>query len=206
LTLFPYTTLFRFVLHHGMFWAGARPLVGAAYRRLQRLMAHDVAVYAAHLPLDAHPRVGNCARLAAVLGLAPSGRFLEYQGVPVGVSGTTDMATTELTQRLARFAAERGGTVRASEHSPAARSRQWAIVTGAGADSAALLLAAARGVDTLIVGEGPHHTTVDAPDGGVTVIYAGHYASETPGVEALAVELRQHFNLPAEFLLLPTGS
>lgn len=194
------------VLHHGMFWAGPRPLVGTAYRRLQRLIAHDVAVYAVHLPLDAHPRLGNCARLAAALHLEPTGRFVEYQGSPIGVAGTTDVATAELTSRVARFAAERGGSVRTSGLAPMSRSRRWAIVTGAGADSSTLLLAAGRGIDTLIVGEGPHHTTVDAPDAGVTVIYAGHYATETPGVEALAVELGQHFNLPADFLLLPTGS
>jgi putative NIF3 family GTP cyclohydrolase 1 type 2 len=80
------------------------------------------------------------------------------------------------------------------------------VVTGAGADSDSLRLAAAVGVDTLIVGEGPHHTTVDAAETGVTVIYTGHYATETLGVQALAGVIHRRLGIPAEFLFLPTGS
>jgi len=86
------------------------------------------------------------------------------------------------------------------------RTRRWAVVTGAGAGAKEIRDAQARDIDTLIVGEGPHHTTVDAPEAGLVIIYAGHYATETLGVRALAETVGQHYSLPAEFLHLPTGS
>jgi dinuclear metal center YbgI/SA1388 family protein len=194
------------LLHHGMFWGGLQRLTGPAYQRLQRLVAHDIAVYAVHLPLDAHLELGNCALLARELELEPTSRFHEYQGVPIGVAGDTDVETRELLDRARRFAQLHGGTARSTPVSEGARTRRWAAITGAGADSASLRDAMAHGVDTLIVGEGPHHTTVDAPEAGLVVIYAGHYATETLGVRALAREVTTQFGIPADFLPLPTGS
>lgn len=194
------------VLHHGMYWTASPRLVGPAYLRLRRLIEHDIAVYAVHLPLDAHERLGNCALLAHALALRPTARFLEYQGVPIGVAGEADVSTSELVTLADAFASRLGGRARASHLAAGQRTRRWAVVTGAGADSASLRLAAERGIDTLVVGEGPHHTTVDAPEAGCTVVYAGHYATETLGVQALAGEIHSRFGLPAEFLFLPTGS
>lgn len=194
------------ILHHGMFWGGLQRLTGTPYLRLRRLMAHDVAVYAAHLPLDAHPELGNCALLARELGLDPTTRFHEYQGVAIGVAGNADLATDELVGRARAFAARHGGTARATTFTADTRTRHWAVITGAGADTSSLRLAASLGLDTLIVGEGPHHTTVDAPEAGLVVIYAGHYATETLGVRAIARAVSTQFGVPAEFLPLPTGS
>ena len=84
-------------------------------------------------------------------------------------------------------------------------TRRWAIVTGSGASSDTLREAVARGVDTLIVGEGPHHSAVAAAELGVVVMYAGHYASEVFGVRALAAHAGKRFNLPHSFVDVPTG-
>lgn len=194
------------VLHHGMYWSGLHRLVGSSYDRLRLLIEHDIAVYASHLPLDAHQENGNCALLARALGLSRTDRFGEYQGAQIGVAGSANVLTADLLQQASVFAEEFGGTARASAFAPERRTRHWAVITGAGADAATLRAAAATGIDTLITGEGPHHTTVDAPDLGVVVIYCGHYASETLGVRALAPLLAERFNLPAEFLPVPTGS
>lgn len=194
------------LLHHGMFWGGSQRLVGSAFARLRTLVMHDVAVYASHLPLDAHPELGNCARLARTLGLEPSGRFGAYQGVAIGVSGAADLPVVELHQRAHRFAESMGGTARLSPGDDGRRCRRWGVVTGAGVDTAALREAQAAGIDTLITGEGPHHTTVDASEHGVAVIYAGHYATETLGVQALLHEVATRWPVPTEFLFLPTGS
>src|SRR4051812_44612261 len=78
------------LVHHGMFGPGGRPIRGAAYERLRLLLAHDVAVYASHLPLDRHPRFGNGVLLARALGLEPTGEFGRYQSIMVGVRGETD--------------------------------------------------------------------------------------------------------------------
>lgn len=194
------------VLHHGMYWSGLQRLVGPAYDRLRLLLEHDIAVYASHLPLDANQEVGNCALLARALGLARTERFGDYQGTPIGVAGSADVTTAQLLEQATVFARSHGGLARASSFEPNRRTRRWAVITGAGADSTSLRAAAAAGIDTLITGEGPHHTTVDAPELGLVVIYCGHYATETLGVRALAQIIAERFDLPAEFLPLPTGS
>jgi dinuclear metal center YbgI/SA1388 family protein len=194
------------ILHHGMFWGGAQRITGQVYERLHRLVTHDVAVYASHLPLDAHPTLGNNTRLAHALGLEPSERFGSYEGVPIGVAGEGAFPTTELLARADAYARKFGGSARASWMSDGRITRRWAIATGAGAGSKEIRDAQRLGIDTLIVGEGPHHTTVDAADAGLVIIYAGHYATETLGVCALADAIADHFHLPASFLLLPTGS
>lgn len=194
------------ILHHGMFWGGAQRITGQVYQRLHRLMSHDVAVYASHLPLDSHPTIGNNARLANALGLEVSERFGAYEGVPIGVAGETDVATADLLVRVDAYAKSFGGGARASWMPEGRRTFRWAISTGAGIGSEEIRNAQARAIDTLIVGEGPHHTTVDAADAGVVIIYAGHYATETLGVCALADAVTHQFGIPASFLLLPTGS
>jgi putative NIF3 family GTP cyclohydrolase 1 type 2 len=88
---------------------------------------------------------------------------------------------------------------------PGRRTRRWAICTGAGASSDTLREAAAAGVDTLIVGEGPHHTGVEAPELGIAVLYAGHYATETFGVRALGQEVERAFGIPWSYIAAPTG-
>lgn len=195
------------ILHHGMFWGGAQRLVGTHYERLQLLMSHDIAVYASHLPLDAHLVHGNNAALARALGLEPTDRFGAYEGVPIGVAGESDVATQALHARVEVFARSLGGAARASAWSNEdRRTVRWAVLTGAGAGSREIREAQQRGIDTLIVGEGPHHTTVDAPEAGLVIIYAGHYATETLGVRSLADTVCARFDIPGTFLYLPTGS
>jgi dinuclear metal center YbgI/SA1388 family protein len=193
------------IVHHGMFWGGAQPLRGRAFERVRRLIAHDVAVYASHLPLDLHPIIGNNALLARELGLVPSGGFARFQSIDVGVSGECDVETASLAARCAAIAAREGGHLVLVGDAPSRRTRRWAICTGAGASSETLREAAAAGVDTLIVGEGPHHTAVDAPELGIAVLYAGHYATETFGVRALGEEVERAFGIPWSFVAAPTG-
>jgi dinuclear metal center YbgI/SA1388 family protein len=193
------------LVHHGMFWSGAQPIRGAAYERLKLLFAHDVAVYASHLPLDRHAELGNNVLLARALGLAPSGEFARYKTIAVGVRGEAELPTAELVARSAAFARAHGGAIVATPYAGGRPTRRWAVCTGAGASSETLAEAEALGVDTLIVGEGPHHTAVEAEERGVVVIYAGHYATETLGVEALAEHVGQRFGVPWSFIEAPTG-
>lgn len=193
------------VVHHGLFWSGAQPLRGRIYQRFQLLIRHDIAVYSSHLPLDLHPVVGNNHLLAAELGLVPSAGFARYQSVDVGVMGDTDLETAALVARLHALAHREGGTLTVVGAHEGRRTHRWAICTGAGASSDSLRAAAAAGVDTLIVGEGPHHTGVEAPELGIAVLYAGHYATETFGVRALGAELERAFGIPWSFVAAPTG-
>jgi dinuclear metal center YbgI/SA1388 family protein len=193
------------VVHHGMFWSGARALRGTHYRRLVQLIDNDVAVYASHLPLDVHPEIGNNVLLAHELGLAPDAGFARFQTIEVGVRGTSDIATIELVNRARALAERHGGRVVVTPHGSARRTHRFGICTGAGASSDTIREALAHGIDTLIVGEGPHHTGVEAADAELVIIYAGHYATETLGVQALGARIEQQFGLPWTFLDLPTG-
>jgi dinuclear metal center YbgI/SA1388 family protein len=193
------------LVHHGMFWGGAQPVTGAAYERLRLLFEHNIGVYSSHLPLDAHPTLGNNVLLARELGLEPNAGFARYRTIDVGVRGDGDVETAELRRRVDTFARLHGGVTRVTAIPAGHRTRRWAICTGAGASSETLHEAHREGIDTLIVGEGPHHTAVAADDIGLVVMYAGHYATETLGVRALADHLTTTFGIPSTFIAAPTG-
>ncbi|HSC32597.1 MAG TPA: Nif3-like dinuclear metal center hexameric protein [Gemmatimonadaceae bacterium] len=193
------------LVHHGLFWGGLRPLRGPALRRVDALITHRVGLYSAHLPLDAHPTVGNNILLARELGLTTTFGFARHQNIDIGVGGEANTPTLEIIERASEFARRYGGLVRHSACGDERVTRRWAICTGAGASHDTLAEAALRGVDTLIVGEGAHWTAIDAEELGIVVIYAGHYATETLGVQALAADLSATFAIPWIFLHAPTG-
>ncbi len=189
------------LVHHGLFWDGSVPVVGRRYQKLRSLLERDIAVYAAHIPLDVHPVVGNNAVLAAQLRLVDQQPFDLYRGVPIGVQGILEPAPAreQLVERLEQLLSTRARLIPGGPE----RSRRVGIITG----GAGGRIAAAReaGLDTYLTGEGAHHTYFDAMELGVNVIYAGHYATETIGVKALAAHLSERFGLPWEFHDHPTG-
>lgn len=193
------------VVHHGLFWGGLQPLTGAHLERVRLLLDNDMALYSAHLPLDAHETMGNSFLLARALGLEPTGGFARYQTIFCGVQGTTDMATVDLVAACNRFAREHGGQALASAYDPKRRSRNWAVVTGAGINADTVREAVELGIDTIITGEGPHWSAVDAEEKGLVIVYAGHYATETLGVQALAAWMAGEAGVPWKFVAAPTG-
>lgn len=193
------------LIHHGMFWSGLNRIEGKDYTRLRTLIQHDVAVYSSHLPLDRHPLYGNNALLATELGLEPDNDFARYKTISIGVRGSSDVETATLVARADTFARSHGGSARATPVEPERRTLSWAVCTGSGASSETLREATEIGIDTLIVGEGPHHTAVEAEESGITVIYAGHYATETLGVQALAAHVSDRFGVSWTFIEAPTG-
>lgn len=190
------------LVHHGLFWDGNLPLTGRRFRRVKALVDGDAALYSAHIPLDLHPEVGNNVELARRLGLPVEGWFGSYRGVPIGVYGTPPPTLTDRDRVVALLTTDLGGVVRLIPGGPE-KPKRIGIVTGA----AGSMIAAARdaGIDTFITGEGAHHTYFDAMEWGVNVIYAGHYATEQVGVQALANRLQAEFGLPWEFHWHPTG-
>lgn len=193
------------LVHHGMLWRGRERLVGPAYQRLKQAIDADLAVYSSHLPLDVHPRLGNNALLARELGLQPDGTFGRYKGIEIGVMGSADLATVDVAERMRQFSARFATQAVTTDSTPSRRTRRFAIVTGSGADSSTIDEARERGVDTLIVGEGPHHSAVQAMEQGIAIIYGGHYATETLGVRALGALVADRFRIPWEFVDVPTG-
>lgn len=187
------------LVHHGMFWGGLRPIVGPAHRRMLGLTRANIALYAAHLPLDRHPDVGNNSVLARMLGLKIRGDFGSYHGAPIGVWGEFSGSRDELVWAITKTL---GAAPKLFPFGPD-RPQRVGIVTGAG--GSLIPQAAAAGLDTYITGEGQHWTFFDAEELRLNVIYAGHYATETVGVKALAEHVAKKFDLPWTFLDHPTG-
>ena len=194
------------LVHHGMFWGGAERMVGPSFQRLRKAIAGELAVYSSHLPLDLHATLGNNALFAEELQLKSDDTFGRYKTIEIGIAGTaTELTTASLFDRVREHSAKFATNAVCTSNDKTRITRRWAIVTGAGASSDTLREAAERGIDTLIVGEGPHHSAVLARELGIVVMYAGHYASEVFGVRALASHVGSRFDLPATFVDVPTG-
>ena len=187
------------IVHHGLFWGAKAPVTGSYYRRLALLMKNDLPLYSCHLPLDVHPEVGNNAVLTRKLGLEPTGTFGSFEGLPLGVTAETNLPREAFTDRV-RHALGIEPLVIATGPQIV---RRVGVLTGGG--GSLLGKAAASGLDTFLTGEGNHHSYFEAEELGLNVLYAGHYATETVGVQALAAHLAERFGLKTTFLDHPTG-
>jgi dinuclear metal center YbgI/SA1388 family protein len=187
------------IVHHGLFWSPTVPWTGKRREMLELLIKNNIAVYSSHLPLDAHPRLGNNAQLCAALGFKKLEPFFFEKGRFIGWQTRHKISRLELSQKLTKVLG----------HPPcllaggAAQCERIGVVTGAA--GAELKIATKEGVDTFITGEGPHWTHALAEDAGLNVFYGGHYATETFGVRALAAALSKIFRIPWVFLDHPSG-
>jgi len=187
------------IVHHGLFWAPTHPWTGKRYELLRLLLENNVAVYSSHLPLDAHPRLGNNAQLCAALGFKRLNPFFFEKGHYIGLRTATALGRDELQKRLRKAT---GCQPKLLPGGPAVCRRIGIVTGGAGSE---LRRAAKEGVDTFVTGEGPHWTYALAEELEINVLYAGHYATETFGVKALAARLSQQFKVPWTFVDHPTG-
>lgn len=187
------------LVHHGILWRSVERIAGPLGQRVRAFLRHNIHLYAAHLALDAHPDVGNNAVLAEMFGVTVTDWWCVANGTPIGVAGTAEISLTDLTaqveQRLQTNA-------RVLAHGPA-QVRRIAIVSGFGADRVAE--AKSLGADTLLTGETSHANYWAALDYGINVIFAGHYATETVGVQALGQHLATQFDLTVKFFDFPTA-
>ncbi len=187
------------IVHHGLFWSKPQPWTGKRRELLQLLVENNLAVYSSHLPLDAHPKLGNNAQLAATLGLKNLKPFFFSHGQNIGLKTAAKISRAELSKKLELATGAKPKLIPGGKE---ICGRIGIVTGGAGGE---LKQAAAEGVDTFITGEGPHWTYALAEDLGLNVFYGGHYATETFGVKALAAELSKKFKLPWKFLDYPTG-
>jgi dinuclear metal center YbgI/SA1388 family protein len=187
------------IVHHGLFWSPSHPWTGRKYELLRLLLDHNLAVYSSHLPLDAHPRLGNNALLCAALGLKNLRPFFLSHGQCIGFQSRTKILRNDLAQRLHRATAVKPLLI------PGGKTvcERIGVVTGGAGNE--LKRAAEEGVDTFITGEGSHWTFGVAEELGLNMFYGGHYATETFGVKALVAHLSKRFRVPWSFLDHPTG-
>jgi len=187
------------IVHHGMFWPGLRPVTKALRRQLKFAFENDIAIYSAHLPLDLHPEVGNNVLLMRALGFEESEPFFEEKGSLLGRRTLVDVALSELIKRLKKVVA---GPVKTIASGPK-NGRAIGVITGAAGSE--IERVAGEGIDTFITGEAPHWAAIAAEELGINLLLAGHYATETFGVKALAAHLAKRFRVDWEFINLPTG-
>jgi dinuclear metal center YbgI/SA1388 family protein len=187
------------IVHHGLFWPGLRPVTGALRRQLKLALENNIALYSAHLPLDIHPKVGNNAQLAGLLGLKLRRPFFEEKAQLIGVKASVSLPREELARRLRKAL---GGPIKVFDCGPE-KTKNIGIITGAAGSE--IDKVAQEKIDTLITGEAPHWAAVAAEELGMNLLLGGHYATETFGVKALAAHLSKRCNIPWAFINSPTG-
>lgn len=182
------------LVHHGWFWKGEPPaLTGMKGRRVRALVGSGMSLLAYHLPLDAHPELGNNRQLAAVLGIADPRPAPD--GVPVWQGRLERPASAaELTVSIA--AALRRAPLHVRGHDRPIRTIAWCT----GAAQAFIAEAAALGVDAYLSGEVSEQTTHQARELGIDYFAAGHHATERYGVNALGEHLARRFGVGHRFL------
>ncbi|MBK9446046.1 MAG: Nif3-like dinuclear metal center hexameric protein [Betaproteobacteria bacterium] len=182
------------LVHHGWFWKGEDGrITGLRKARIARLLAHDINLFAYHLPLDAHPELGNNAQLAAQLGWLPDGRFGEQDIAWLGRLAVPQTAG-ELAQAIAAGLG-RSPQLIGDATRPVARIG-WCSGGAQGYFEQAIAL----GVDAYISGEISEQTVHLARESGVAYLAAGHHATERFGAKALAAHLAARFGLDCEFV------
>jgi dinuclear metal center YbgI/SA1388 family protein len=182
------------ITHHGIFWTPPIPLTGPAYEKTKLCIDHNLAVYGSHLPLDCHPEIGNNAILAQKLQLEPIASFLPYEGVDIGLITENNQSRKDLANRLNSLFPKGIHSMEFGSETPST----IAILTGSGQSAVDKILDA--GADTLITGELKQHHFNLAQELKLNLYACGHYATETFGVDALAKEVAEKFDLPYEFI------
>lgn len=182
------------VVHHGMYWDMPRPLTGPVFDRVATLVEGDCAVYSSHLPLDAHPKIGNNALLARQVGLTANRGFLPNAGGDIGrIALSQGLSRAELRAKLET----QYSRVIAIEYG-SATPREIAFCSGSG--NSAIKALGEAGVDTLVTGELREEWFNRAQEEKLNLYLCGHYATEVHAVKALAAELARKFRLPWEFI------
>ncbi len=188
-------------VHHGLFWGRPLAVTGGHYQRLRALIQADLALYAVHLPLDMHPQLGNNAGLARRIGLQKLEPFGEYKGTKIGFKGILPKVMgLEQVVRVCCGSNEQG--INVLPFGPEA-IRTVGIVSGGAADEA--YQAIEEKLDLFITGDSDHTIYHHCLEGGINVIFGGHYLTETSGVTLLAEKLKSQTDLQIRFFDIPTG-
>lgn len=190
------------VCHHGLSWGDSlKRITGLRRGRLAFLLGHDMALYASHLPLDAHPRHGNNAGLARALGLRTLQPFCEYHGQVIGLRGRLPrpLPFADFEALVARATGCRAPQSMAFGP-PVVRT--VGVVSGGAAPE--VEQAGELGLDAYVSGEPGHCAWHVAREHAIHAVFAGHYATEVFGVRTLADLIRRRFKVPAEFVDLPS--
>jgi dinuclear metal center YbgI/SA1388 family protein len=189
------------LVHHGLFWEPAPTPIDARMKlRLKLLFDANMSLAAYHLPLDAHPQVGNNALIARALGAIALEPFAEHDGEPIGFLARFPEPGIRASELFGRISELTARTPLLFDAGPE-RVRNVAIVSGAGANY--LPAAITAGADALLTGEPAERVMSEAQEASIHFIAAGHYATETFGVRRLGEHLSERFSLEHVFIDVP---
>jgi len=189
------------LVHHGEFWDNISQVVNTRRKaRLQVLFENDITLAAYHLPLDAHPTIGNNALLIKAAGLKPEkSPFAVMGGQSIGMIGQSKQGIT-LKALVSGLTKATNGGGQLFDFGPK-KIERVGFVSGGGAS--ALSEAVALGLDAFVTGESKENTFHLAKEAGIHLIYLGHYHSEILGIKALGEVLAKKFSVSTEFIDIP---
>ncbi|MCM8789292.1 MAG: Nif3-like dinuclear metal center hexameric protein [Candidatus Omnitrophica bacterium] len=190
------------IVHHGIYWKNINPsFAGANKKRMELLYKHGISLYAAHLPLDMHPEIGNNIMLLNLIGAKKSKPFFPYNGQSISYCGifTKKKRIKDIANMLNGLP---GISCRVLPYGNE-KIKTVAVISGGGG-YAGFYEALKEGVDLYISGD-TLEVFHSARDSGINVIFGGHHATETLGVKEIARILEKKFNVVARFVDVPTG-
>ena len=180
------------IVHHGIFWGKPEAICGPLYQKLKVLIENQISLYAAHLPLDIHPDLGNNAQIAKIILEAPGRQIGDY-----GYIVEVEIELSEVTRRLE----SRLGTK--CKVYPFGKESLKKVAFSSGGGASMLPLAIKEDACLFITGEPKLSSYHLAKEQGINLIFAGHYATETVGIKALMNEIQRRFDIDCLFLDLP---
>lgn len=189
------------LVHHGLIWGGLKSIRGLVKERISYLLENGISLYAAHLPLDMHPEVGNNIGLIKILNLSDPEPFGAYHGVKIGFKGKYEKmkSVKEISKTLERALPAK---VESFNFGPD-KIKSVGIVSGGG--GSAFEDCIKEEIDLFITGEPSHTIYHIAKEAGINLIFAGHYATEKLGVMALGKNIEEKYKIKTEFIDIPTG-
>jgi len=188
-------------VHHGLLWGNPAPITGTLYERISMLLKHDIALFACHLPLDAHKEFGNNAVIAKRLKLETIEPFGVYHGKPIGWKGLLPSPLS--VQEILSILLPQGDAPRAIYPFGKSKNTRVAIVSGGAPFES--LQAINEHIDVYITGEPSHSVYHLVKEAGMNMIAGGHYLTEIHGVQAVAQHVTDTLGLSTHFIELPTG-
>jgi dinuclear metal center YbgI/SA1388 family protein len=188
-------------VHHGLFWGEQAAVAGTLMRRIKFLLDHNICLYAVHLPLDQHPKLGNNAVLSQLLGLENIEPFAIYHGRNIGYKGTFPKPVTvdEAVKKINFLSRPPAGVFPFGKKDCVSA----AVVSGGSPES--IREAIEEGVDLFVTGESSHSVYHECLEGKINMIAGGHYSTEVWGLQAVMRHCMAELAIDAEFLDIPTG-